>query len=120
MSTAIASMEWIFPALRGCPPLSSGCLVAAARWDDRRPTHTVALDRLGVQIAAARAGSGTGLLRTEQRTVRGGKDLLVSRLRRETTTCRRRRSGKPCPAIEHLLNDKRMHPGQILRKMALG
>src|SRR5262245_37146977 len=58
MSTAIASMEWIFATLRGCPPLSSRCLVAAVRWDDRRPTHTVALDRLGVQIAAARARSG--------------------------------------------------------------
>src|SRR5215468_4777814 len=57
MSTAIASMEWIFPVLRGCPPLSSGCLVAAARWVDRRPTHTVALDRRGVQIAAAQRHS---------------------------------------------------------------
>jgi hypothetical protein len=58
MSIAIASMEWIFPALRGRPPLSGGCLVAASRWGDRPPTHTVAPDQRGVQIAAARAGSG--------------------------------------------------------------
>ena len=58
MSTAIASMEWIFPALRGRPPLSGGRLVAASRWGDRPPTHTVAPDRRGVQIAAACAGSG--------------------------------------------------------------
>src|SRR5262249_5292708 len=57
MSTAIASMEWIVPALRGRPPLSGGC--RSPHLDeamDRRPT--VALDRRGVQIAAAGAGSG--------------------------------------------------------------